>query len=231
MAEFYRSDLYRDIYGGLNENFESRFEFNKEIKLDFNSYHANESFHAFVKDTGINYDSVCEVGAGGGWNLIPFINEGKAAVGYEPGERLVKLGQGHGVKLYRGFLNNISGEFDLIFLKHVLEHLIDPVDSLKTLKHHTKRYIAVEVPGWINYVPSIQNAHLYYFTLHTLQKIFSLAGFKALRIDYFKKNNFIVGLFEKKNESFSYDFDNQVKNILEVYYKAKLYMIPKVLFN
>lgn len=234
VAEFYSLDLYRDIYGGLNENFESRFKFNESIKLDFNAYHTNESFYAFIQDAGINYDSVCEVGAGGGWNLIPFINEGKVAVGYEPGERLVRLGQERGIELYRGFLNNISGAFDLIFLKHVLEHLLDPVDSLKTLKNHTKRYIAVEVPGWINYVPSIQNAHVFYFTLNTLQKIFALAGFRAVRIDYFRKNRFIVGLFEKENElngSFSYDFDDELKNILKVYYKSKVHMIPKVLFQ
>jgi len=234
IEEFYHSDLYRDIYGGRDENFESRFDFNEGIKLDFNAYHANESFYTFIKDSGITYNSVCEVGAGGGWNLIPFINEGNVAVGYEPGERLVKLGQERGIKLYRGFLNNLSGEFDLIFLKHVLEHLLDPIDSLKALRKHTKRYIAVEVPGWINHVPSIQNAHMFYFTLNTLQKVFSLAGFKAIKIDYFRKNNYIVGLFEKESESawsFSYNFDDQVKNILKVYYKSKLYMIPKMLFN
>lgn len=234
IAEFYRSDIYRDIYGGRNWNFESRFEFDQSIKLNFDTYHQVESFYAFIKDTGINYNSVCEVGAGGGWNLIPFIDEGKVAVGYEPGERLVKLGQDRGIKLRRGFLNNISGEFDLIFLKHVLEHLVDPIDSLKALKKHTKGYIAAEVPGWINHVPSIQNAHIFYFTLDTLQKIFSLAGFKTVRIDYFRKNDFIVGLFEKENESngsFSYDFDDELKNILKVYYKSKLYMIPKVFSN
>ena len=74
LDEFYASDFYRGLYSGnLNkEKFLKRYDFNENYKFDVNRYHANECFFSFINTCEINFQTVCEIGAGGGVEFSPF---------------------------------------------------------------------------------------------------------------------------------------------------------------
>jgi len=234
--KFYESNIYRKIYGGIEdktlESYLHRFHYDSGKKFDIDIYSTNESFFLFLKELDIHYETVCEIGAGGGWNLVPFIKTGKKTIGYEPSQFLCNIGNEKGINLKRGFLRDVKGEFDLVILRHVLEHFIDPLSALKKIQKHTKRYLAIEVPGVVEYLPSIQNAHTMYFSLNTLQKLLSIAEFETYKIAYFKSNNFIIALFKKSNHhnEYFYDFKKEFLSIIKLYYRERaIYITLKII--
>ncbi len=221
--KFYESDIYRKIYGGIENSLKtylSRYQYNSKIKFNVDVYSANESFFLFLKELDIHYETVCEIGAGGGWNLVPFIKTGKKTIGYEPSQFLCNIGNEKGINLKRGFLRDVRGSFDLVILRHVLEHFIDPLPALEKIRKYTRRYLAIEVPGIVDKIPSIQNAHTMYFSLNTLPKMLSVAGFRMCHIEYFRSNNFIIALFEKANNynRYYYDYRKEVSSMIKLYY-------------
>lgn len=225
LIQFYSSDNYRNIYGNesvLNPgNFQKKFTFDYNYKFDTNNYSAIESMYYFIVNSGIEFETICEIGAGGGWNLAQFNLIGKSTIGYEPNRTLVKMGSDKGIKLEQGFLEEVSGEYDLVILRHVLEHLSEPIEDLKKIIRHNNKYLFVEVPGIIDKLPSIQNAHNFYFSLNTLNRTLAKSGYKTLHAAYFQPNNFIMLIAEKKeNYVFNYSYSREavmVKNIVIKY--------------
>ena len=225
---FYESDIYRSIYGGIGKKttdlYQHRFQYNPAKEFNVDAYSTNESFFLFLKESGIHYETVCEIGAGGGWNLIPFIKERKIAIGYEPSQFLVNIGEKRSINIHRGFLEDVSGEFDLVILRHVLEHFNDPLSALRNIRKHTGKYLAVEVPGIVDSIPSIQNAHTVYFSLNTLPKLLSMSGYQICNIVYFRPNNFIMALFEKTNNynKHSYVYRKEFHSMMRLYNNERI---------
>ena len=221
---FYESDIYRTIYGGIKslDRFKSNFERNYKIdinKPNFEKYYP-ELFFDFINFQDISYETVCEIGAGGGWNLLPFISIGKKVIGYEPSPLLCNLGRDtKNINMVNGFVNDVKGKYDLVILKHVLEHFHNPLSILTDLRDNINKYLFIEVPGCISIIPKIQNAHNYYFSLNTLETITSKAGFKKITIDYCRGNDYIFGLFEKSDIDVnnSYSTSDEIKRTLSIY--------------
>ncbi len=75
---------------------------------------------------------------------------------------------------------------------HVLEHLVDPINSLIRIKKNMKlnSIFLYEVPNCENdemLNASInENPHVYHFTKKSLENIVKKAGFKIIKIDYFR---------------------------------------------
>ena len=93
----------------------------------------------------------------------------------------------------------------LVILKHVLEHVSDPINFLLKVRDKCKKYIYIEVPGVKNKLPSIQMAHMFYFNEDELLYLFNRSGFKVIKLITVKSNNFILALLEKditKNENY-----------------------------
>lgn len=234
--KFYESDIYRAIYGGLEkktrDRYQHRYQYNFGKKFNVDAYSTNESFFLFLKELDIKYETVCEIGAGGGWNLVPFMKAGKIAIGYEPSQSLVNVGKENGVNLHKGFIEDVRGEYDLVILRHVLEHFIDPLPALRTIRQHTGSFLAIEVPGIVEHIPSIQNAHAMYFSLQTLQKLLSMAEFELCNIVYFKSNNLIMALFKRSNHynEYSYDLKKELFLINKLYYKERsIFIILRIM--
>lgn len=232
---FYSSDSYRKIYDfafgeKLEEYIEKKFkiEFSQQKKIiNLNSYY-DQLFFDIINSSNIEYRSVCEIGAGAGWNLKPFKSIGKDVLGYEPSRLLSNFSSKKGVKVINGFVEDVNGEYDLIILRHVLEHFLNPIKEIMKIREYTKKYLFVEVPGCINKIPSIQNAHNVNFSLNTLNYVLNKCGFKKIFLDYCRSNEFIFALFEKINHSELFEYDNrsEVNRILKVYKKfcIKLYV-------
>jgi hypothetical protein len=193
--QFYSSDDYRRIYGGgeLLRDSADMFDFESVDRTDI--YHRLTYFD-FIMNSGTNIESVAEIGAGGGWNLVPFINKGIVCNGYDFSPQLIEVGRKQGVDMIDLSATGLSGQYDLIMLKHVLEHLDDPIQQLRRLSPHITKNgkLFIEVPGIAGKTPSIQNAHYHYFSEVTLDSILGQAGFEVSHRKTIQSNGYLLVL-------------------------------------
>ena len=171
---FYESDKYRDIY-------ESDKSIYNRLYSTKTGQHIYEKIMA-VRTQNCN-DKVLEIGAGGGWNLVPFIKSGINATGLEYSRNLVNLGEKNGINMIQGGLDNLEGTYDIIILNHVLEHFLNPLDYLLTIKNHISKggiyYIAL--PNIMNFsLGQMQNAHVYCFTPRHFKYYLSTIGLRLI---------------------------------------------------
>lgn len=204
-AHFYESDLYRLIYssGEHEGGYERRYDvYKRKESVSYIKYNRNLYYDFIEEHLAGKYESVLEIGAGGGWNLVPFLENEKICVGYEYSASLVKGGQKQGIDIRQGSEESITGVYDLIIMKHVLEHFMHPVQQLKSIAKHLKDegYLFIEVPGIIQGVPSIQNAHNYYFSVQKLKEILQKAGFESMKLKVIKSNEFIFCIARKSDD-------------------------------
>jgi len=217
---FYKSDLYRNIY--LDDKFGDLDKATNKIWEDFEK-NPKKPFFDIINSLNLKYHSVCEVGAGNGSGLKLFQLAGKDAFGYEPSEFLSNFAKKKGINIINGFIDNVKGEYDLLVMIHVLEHLTNPINVLKKLRKHIKKYLFIEAPGSITKFQSIHIAHNFYFSLNTLSQIVTKCGFKRIYIDYKSRNvnDVVYALFEKtdKIETYQYNYGYEVKKFTRIHYK------------
>ena len=214
---FYNSDVYRNV---LHE-----IELDKTILAAWEEFEKNpkKPFFDIINSLNLKYHSVCDIGTGNGFNLKLFQLAGKDALGYEPSEFLYNFAKKKDLNVINGFVDDVKGEYDLVTMLHVLEHLINPINVLKKIRKHIKKYLFIEVPGSINKFQSVQYAHNSYFSLNTLSHIVTKCGFKRIYIDYKSGhvNDYVYALFEKtdKIETYQYNYAYEVKKYTRIYYK------------
>jgi len=174
--DFYSSDLYRRCYEG-----------EKFLDLAEAKYRGIYGAHIYEEVNKIkNVDaktSVLEIGAGGGWNLVRFLKAGSAVTGIEYSPFLVEMGKRHGINMVQGQAESISGRYDVIILSHILEHMPDPINFLKTVTDHMadNGIVYIEVPNILNFsLAQLQNAHTYYFTPVTFGSTCVKAGLEVI---------------------------------------------------
>ncbi len=236
---FYSSDLYRKVYED-SDNFEHNFskkdkQVEKNIRINkpnFNKYYP-QLFLDFICSLNIDYKTICEIGAGYGANLLFFKNIGKEVFGLEPSKTLVRIAIDNQINIKQGFVDDLENKYDMIILKHVFEHLYDPLKDLEKIRSHTNKYLFIEVPGNFRRIASIQNAHNFYFTENTLHKIVTKAGFNIISTEHCKETEFIFALYEKSKErniNFKYSYLNEVRKIKKIYkYDNIRYAITNIL--
>jgi 2-polyprenyl-3-methyl-5-hydroxy-6-metoxy-1,4-benzoquinol methylase len=102
-----------------------------------------------------------------------------------------------GAVIHEGMLEDVSlpeGSYDLITLRHVLEHLQDPLGALRMLASllHPEGMLHVEVPDVTNWPASISSLyhheHLNYFTPASMEYVFRLAGLEPVRLEAARDN-------------------------------------------
>ena len=147
---------------------------------------------------------------------------GKEVIGFDYGEKLINSGREKGINIFQGSIEDMDKSYDLVILIHVLEHFLSPVEQIKKLRNYTNRYLFVEIPGMVNQLPSLQSAHLYYFSVNTLFSCIFRAGFKAINYRIIDSNNYIMALFEKSNDFFYYyNFSNEINQVLGIIKRFK----------
>jgi 2-polyprenyl-3-methyl-5-hydroxy-6-metoxy-1,4-benzoquinol methylase len=171
-ARFYSSDIYRRI-----NNSEDYLE---KLEAQYSPRTGQHVFQEIRKVKEVKSGvSILEIGAGGGWNLIPFRDTGASVLGIDYSPSLVELGKAHGIAMKQGDAASIQGQHDVIIMSHVFEHLLDPLGTLEKVKTHLK-------PDGIFYiaVPNLHNfplngfvfAHVYYFDPKTFAHYCAKAG-------------------------------------------------------
>ncbi len=108
-----------------------------------------------------------------------------ASTGVEPGEAYRHFSKSQGLMVYPSLdalTETDESPFDLISMMHVLEHVVDPVQTLRSLRESSMLpggYILLEVPNLIEH-ESLELSHLYAFTRSTLRAVVQQAGFRVL---------------------------------------------------
>ena len=112
---------------------------------------------------------------------------GCEVLGVEPGDAYRAFSQNLGISAVESLeaLDNAwQGTFDLIIMAHTLEHLADPVSTLRELRERwlsPTGNILVEVPNLFGH-QALELAHLTAFSARTLKGILQQAGFRPLQI-------------------------------------------------
>lgn len=133
--------------------------------------------------------SFLEVGSAGGDLLERMRERGVRAVGVEISEDACAVARAKGLDVFCGTIEEYRTDqpFDVVFMSHVLEHVVDPVDTLERVKELLR-------PGGVVYVetPNVGALdarvfgsnwglihfprHTYLFDRHTLAEVVRRAG-------------------------------------------------------
>lgn len=156
----------------------------------------------FLSACGIRSGVTLDIGAGGGEFVYMANRLGFEAVGIEPNIGYSEYAtREYGVNVLTGDVRTAKGPYDLITMFHVLEHVADPLGTLKTLWGLLQEggHLFLEVP---NIEANDASPHNIFFTAHVFY--FSQATLISCASQYFEpvaihtKGNMRI-LFKKKD--------------------------------
>lgn len=186
-VEFY-SQEYRTLYGDNDSNKEHLYSLRIEQA---------ENVHDFISGKielpagGVVYDIGCNMGT----MLLPFSRQGCDVMGVDYDAQYIEFGRSKtGLNLEVGGVEKLASlkkKADLIILSHVLEHFLDIGQELKKIAAlmRPRAHLYVSLPGtywWIrhnegwNILGVLQNAHVWQFSLATLNYVMKMYGFELL---------------------------------------------------
>lgn len=144
--------------------------------------------------------NIFEIGTGNGHLLLELSRLGHPTTGLEPDPAALAFCRSQGLNVYAGSAESIPVElqnksFDLIYMKHVLEHTRHPLEALLNLKSILSQQgtFVIEVPNaaclgflvsrecWFHMdVPR----HVYFFSERSLRILAKQAGLLVKRVEY-----------------------------------------------
>jgi 2-polyprenyl-3-methyl-5-hydroxy-6-metoxy-1,4-benzoquinol methylase len=142
-----------------------------------------------VRSAGVSQlNSMLDIGASAGVLLESFREAFDCRVtGVEPGESYRVVAESKGIRMVprlEDLLDSNPARFDLVSLSHVLEHLPDPVGTLRTIREQLLTedgLLLIEVPNFYAH-DSYELAHLACYTPHTLQEVVRQSGFEIIAL-------------------------------------------------
>ena len=159
----------------------------------------------FIKE-GFNPQTVLEIGAGNG-EIISYIAKRipfKNVYAIEPSENCQEVLKKKGIIVIGSSLNNIvedvDSKADLIVMRHVLEHIYNPVEALKMMTNllddNGLFYIAVpNLFGFAEILNCFTFPHISYLNDFTLARTAYFAGLKVVELK--ASGDELYGLFQK----------------------------------
>ena len=160
-----------------------------------------------------NPKSILDIGSGAGKNLGELSNQYKCSslFAIEPSRASQKILEQNNVVVISNDVDsnwevNYENRFDIIIMRHVLEHFLDPSAILnkvnKVLSDEGILYLAV--PNCLNPVQNLEkswfrNVHTFYFNKYTLENFFNKSNLKILTMmEGDEYNNGEIYLFAEK---------------------------------
>jgi hypothetical protein len=139
--------------------------------------------YSFINNNDdVQYESMLEVGASSGYNLSLYKKDGIDVYGIEPSiKNMESCKQNYDIDLFQGMFNEYrekkhDTQYDIIFLSHVLEHIVNPYKFMLELSKINNRYIFIEVPT-LDYkfrdepFGMFTDEHVNYFTFEGLSNL------------------------------------------------------------
>ncbi len=185
---------------------------------EMNSQHGGQQGKAAVEFIDNNFPEiigkeVLEIGCGNGFILNNLANCGAKCTGLEPGPQINNINNKTITKIKDFFpTKKLNNNFDLIISFNVLEHLRDPISSLKEQANHLKEKGEI-IFGVPNCEPDINmgdismftHEHFNYFTRENLNKVIKKAGLNVRKLQLGAKNGMIFGIITKTKYKNSID--------------------------
>ena len=134
-------------------------------------------------------EKVLDIGSGEGWTLDYFTQKGCSYFAIEAVERLaLSLRERGGDIIGKSIFDNLDkyeGSFDVIIFRHILEHLLNPIEALKRIKFLLRKggLVYLALPNAAN--PGIKKGfrtsylrlvHISYFRLENVLRIAQSVG-------------------------------------------------------
>ena len=151
-----------------------------------------------------------EIGAGGGQSLEWFEEKNFNVTGIEPDPNNVqlinqRLKRG---KCMVGYIEdiNLKEKFDIVWMSHVLEHLVQPNVFLENAKNILDKngIFFIEVPNAENKnlleKTIFSDPHTFHFSRKSLIKLTESIGYDVISSDYFRPAKKIEGLINRLNK-------------------------------
>ncbi len=193
LNEFYGTE-YRPLYSGGQQANDDQFQ---------NAYKRGRSIYTYLVEAGLweqlpETPYVVEIGCGSGGILKYFQDHGCNVLGVDLNADYLKYGIKHaGLNLLNGNIDTVlekskqssSQPVNIIIYSHVLEHISDVVEELGKIESvmSPDTLLYIEVPGvkylktyGYDFLRSLQNAHVYYFSLSTLSNLLRKHGFELV---------------------------------------------------
>ena len=188
IQKFYQQDFYAEDYRYFNDS-------SIEVQIRDLAYLKNwwnlelEQFKNFRKRNDGRL-SIFDIGCGWCQFLLHAKSEGHYVKGYDPSPEAAIYGRNNGLEVITGTFNNFwehADDFDVVVLKNVLEHVVDPIQFVSDINLNFLRHgslIHIEVPNEFSLFQQLAKkkllldewwiappAHLNYFNLNSLKKI------------------------------------------------------------
>jgi SAM-dependent methyltransferase len=140
-----------------------------------------------------------EIGSSLGFLLAEFKRDGWDVLGVEPRAfACTYTRETHGIEAINGILEDAGipdESFDVVLLNHVIEHMDDPLRSLREINRVLKPsgHFVMETPRYDTLMFKLLGrrersinceGHIYFFTTETLRKLYEAAGFRSVALDY-----------------------------------------------
>ena len=156
-----------------------------------------------------NKDKILEIGSGSGEFLFLLQEKGYTIKGVEPNVGFAEFSRkNYNLDILVDKLEKVSierSQWDFIFLYHVLEHLLDPIESLKHISGMLSQdgFLNLEVPNIEAKFHSPKRlfhfAHLHNFSLEGLVFSLNKANLGVIKIKIMPKTEHINIICKKKN--------------------------------
>jgi 2-polyprenyl-3-methyl-5-hydroxy-6-metoxy-1,4-benzoquinol methylase len=145
-----------------------------------------------MKNASNKNSAILDIGCSGGNMMLHLIKKGFQKVsGIEMNDYAVESCVKKDLNVIKMDVDNLElpGSYDIIYLNHVLEHIVDPCKFIRKAKSYLKKdsFIIIGVPNiggsgtakkdWIGYQ---FEQHFWYFTPLSLKKIFTESGFNPV---------------------------------------------------
>lgn len=203
VTKFYEVENYYTHSSVKTSNLDDRKTFMTRIQLHL-AWRADRSVninHEWItKYFGSNSSRVCEVGCGSGMFLEKLSSLGHKVMGVEPDPAAREVARGRGLQVFEGTAESLPQEiktepFDVVIMKHVLEHCVEPVKAVQEVFSLIKPggMLVVETPNnaarGLNHSGITWNfldvpRHLNFFTKDSLQSICKKADLHIHGIEF-----------------------------------------------
>jgi len=193
--------------------------------------HAKDYVKMMLKRFKINQKSqVVEIASNDGYLLQYFKKKGSHILGIEPATNVAKVAKKKGIPTLVEFFGTATAkrlvekgmQADLIVGNNVLAHVPNLNDFVKGLQILLKPngIITMEFPHLLkliqyNQFDTIYHEHFSYFSLLTVQKIFSFHGMTIFDVEELTTHGGSLRIFAKHEENATHPIDKKVKTIIK----------------
>lgn len=188
--------------------------------------------------------NLLDIGSGTGDFLNQAKNLGWNCIGIEPNEKAKKIAVSKGVNFTNTLEELDNNSFDVITMWHVLEHVLDLENQIKTLKRLLKPNgtIIIAVPNYKSFDAKHYKSfwaaydvprHLWHFSKSSIQKLAAKENLKLHKVKPMLFDSFYVCLLSEKYKTgkmnfvkgFFYGFLSNCSGIVKKEFSSHIYII------